>query len=250
MPTPTTALHYMPQQIVNIALHLRDDGLCASFQEPTVLTDWNIPLFKLGRSKGLYSCYVSNGYLTVEAMEKLRDAGMTGLKIDVKGDSETYKEYCGGADVEKVWRNAHRAKKMGFHVEIVNLVVRDVTDSEESLKRIIEKHLKEVGPETPLHFTRYYPAYRFQNPPTKMETLEKAYELARHAGVLYPYLGNVPHHPYENTYCPNCGEILIKRLGHLVIQYKITENKKCPKCGCSIPITGSHIKKKQPVSLV
>lgn len=245
-PTPATSSYYTPQQIVEIALRRGDEGLCASFQEPTVLTDWNIPVFKLGRSKRLYSCYVSNGYMTLKALKTLRNAGMTGLKIDVKGDAETYQKYCGGADVEKVWRNAHEAKHLGFHVEIVNLVVRDVNDDEECLRWIIERHLKEVGPETPLHFTRYYPAYKFHNPPTKLETLEKAYEMAKNAGVLYPYLGNVSRHPYEDTYCSSCGEALIKRLSHMVIQYKITEDKKCPKCGHPVPITGRHIKKKQP----
>jgi len=128
-------------------------------------------------------------------------------------------------------------------VEIVNLVVTDVNDDEECLRWVIEKHLKEAGPETPLHFTRYYPAYKFHNPPTKVETLEKAYEMAKEAGVLYPYLGNVQGHGYENTYCPSCGEKLIQRLGYTIIRYKVTDDKKCPKCGQPVPITGKHVKK-------
>jgi len=242
-PNPAKARYYSPEEIVKAALYGGDEGLCVSFQEPTVLTEWVLPVFKLGHEKGLYCCYVSNGYMTLEALKLLREAGMDGLKVDVKGDAETYLKYCGGADVEKVWRNIGAAKKMGFHVEVVNLVVTDVNDDEECLKEVIERHLKEAGMDTPLHFTRYYPAYKFSNPPTRVETLERAYEMAKEAGVIYPYLGNVQGHKYENTYCPNCGEALIKRFGYTIVQFKMTDDKKCPKCRQLMPIMGKYIRK-------
>ncbi len=242
-PDPTRSVYYSPEEVVEMAIRKGDEGLCSSFQEPTLLTDWNIHLFRQGRDKGLYSCYVSNGYMTLDALKLLWDSGMDGLKIDLKGDAETYKKYCGDVDVEKVWRNAREAKKMGFHIEIVNLTVTGVNDDEERIRWLIERHLKEVGPETPLHFTRYYPAYKFNNPPTKVETLEKAYEAARKMGVLYPYIGNISGHKYENTYCPNCGETIIKRFGFRIIQYRITEEKKCPRCNHPILIRGRPIEK-------
>ncbi len=242
-PQPANSSRYSPEKIVEMAVRGGDDGLCASFQEPTVLTEWNLEAFRLASDRGLYCCYVSNGYMTLEALRLLRAAGMDGLKIDVKGDMETYHKYCGGADVEKVWRNIREARKMGFHVEVVNLVVTDVNDDEQCLSWVIERHLHEAGPETPLHFTRYYPAYKFSNPPTEVETLEKAYEMARKAGVLYPYLGNVHGHGYENTYCPNCGEQLIKRFGYRISSYKVTDDKRCPKCDELIPIKGTYARK-------
>ncbi len=242
-PNPAKARYHSPEEIVDAALSGGDEGLCVSFQEPTVLTEWVLPVFRLGRERGLYCCYVSNGYMTLEALKLLREAGMDGLKVDVKGDAETYLKYCGGADVGKVWRNIGAAKKMGFHVEVVNLVVTGVNDDEECLKEVIERHLKEAGTKTPLHFTRYYPAYKFSSPPTKVETLEKAYEMAKKSGVLYPYLGNVQGHKYENTYCPNCGEALIKRFGYAIVAYEISDDKKCPKCRQPIPITGKHVEK-------
>jgi pyruvate formate lyase activating enzyme len=241
-PEPTKAVYYSPEKIVKLALAYRDAGLCASFQEPTLLTEWAIMVFSLGKSRGIrYCCYVSNGYMTFEALKALWEAGMDGLKIDVKGNQETYIKYCGGADVEKVWRNARDAKRLGLHVEIVNLVVSGVNDSENALQWIIGNHLKHVGPETPLHFTRYFPAYKFHNPPTKIETLEKAYEMAKKAGALYPYIGNVAGHKYENTYCPTCGEKLIKRYESYILKYTITEDKKCPNCGTSISIAGQYL---------
>lgn len=242
-PNPERASYYSPEQVVKMALLAKDEGVCASFQEPTLLTDWTLDLFKLARDEGLYCCYVSNGYMTIEALMALKEAGLDGLKIDVKGDAEVYKRYCGGVDVEVVWRNAREAKRLGLHVEIVNLIVTDVNDDEECLRWIIERHLKEVGPETPLHFTRYYPAYKFHNPPTKVETLKKAYEVAKKEGIMYPYVGNVPGHPYENTYCPRCGDELITRRGYIVVRYRLTEDKRCRRCGQEIMITGRYVKK-------
>jgi pyruvate formate lyase activating enzyme len=241
-PDPAKAIYYSQEKIVELAIHDGDAGLCASFQEPTLLSELAISLFKMGKEKGIkYCCYVSNGYMTLDVLKTLYAAGMDGLKIDIKGDSETYEKYCGGADVEKIWRNAREAKKLGLHVEMVNLVVRDVNDDEETLRWVIEKHLKEVGAETPLHFTRYFPAYKFDNPPTKVETLEKAREMAKKAGVFYPYVGNVSGHKYENTYCPNCGEKLVQRYGIYVLKYRITKEKKCPRCGTSILIIGEYL---------
>ena len=244
-PNPMKSRYFPPEGIVKQALMGNDEGLCASFQEPTILTDWVVPLFRIGREKGLYCCYVSNGYMTLEALTVLKESGMDGLKIDLKGDAETYHKYCGGADVEKVWRNVREAKKLGLHLEVVNLVVTGVNDNEACLRWVIEKHLKEAGAETPLHFTRYYPAYKFHNPPTEVETLEKAYEIAKKAGVLYPYLGNVQGQRYENTYCPGCGEKIIQRLGCTITAYRVTSDNRCPKCSQTIPITGKYLRKRR-----
>lgn len=235
--------YYSPEDIANLAIKYGDKGLCSSFQEPTLLTDWNIDAFRIGYEKGLYSCYVSNGYMTLEALRSLREAGMDGLKIDIKGDPEVYERFCGGIDVEKVWRNAREAKEMGFHVELVNLVITEVNDDESCLRWVIERALKEVGPDTPIHFTRYYPAYKFDKPATSIKTLEEACKMAREMGMLYVYIGNVPGHRYEHTYCPNCNEVLIKRYDFSVLRYNVTKDKKCPKCGSHINIRGQYIRK-------
>jgi pyruvate formate lyase activating enzyme len=218
--------------------------LCASFQEPTLLTEWVADAFTLARQRGLYCCFVSNGYMTLEALRFLADHGLDAIKIDVKGDAETYRRYCGGVrGDEVVWRNAREAKRMGLHVEIVNLVVTGVNDDESRLRELAQRHMKGVGVETPLHFTRYYPAYKFQEPPTKVATLELARRIAESDGILFPYLGNVRGHPYENTYCPECHALLVRRDGWRLEEYRLTTDHQCPSCHFHIPMTGTHVMK-------
>lgn len=235
-----------PEILIKRALRSGDEGLCVSFQEPTLMTEFAIDVFKLGLKHGLYACYVSNGYITKEALNALIESGLTGFKVDVKGGPEVYEKYCGGLDVWRVWDNVRYALSKGVHVEIVNLVVTGVNEGD--IDWIIENHLKYAGSETPLHFTRYYPAYKFYNPPTKVEVLEEAVKKALRSGVHYVYIGNVPAHMYEHTYCPNCREPVIKRHSYEVISYKLSEDNRCPKCGYRVKIVGKYIRK--PTSFI
>ncbi|MEM4852255.1 MAG: AmmeMemoRadiSam system radical SAM enzyme [Thermofilum sp.] len=236
LPGEVEGLSLEPAELVELAVRRGDEGVCVSFNEPTLLFEYSLEVFKLARERGLYATYVSNGYMTLEALRKLREAGLDGLKVDVKGGVEEYRRF-NSALAEVVWRNAREAKRIGIHVEVVYLVVTGATDSENLIRETIERHLKELGPETPLHFTRYFPAYKYCEPPTPVEKLERAYELAKKEGVLFPYLGNVPGHPYENTYCPECGELLLKRYSWLLLSSKLS-NGKCPRCGREIPVRG------------
>ena len=242
-PNPENASYVSPETIVNSALRRGDEGLCVSFNEPTLLFEYSLDVFKLGRNKGLYACFVSNGYMTLEALEELYKSGMDGLKVDVKGTQEVYKEYLGGTSVDVVWRNARRALQMGMHVEVVFLVITGVNDDESTIREVIERHCKELGVDVPIHFTRYFPAYEFTNPPTDVSKLEKAYEIAKEVGVKFPYVGNVLGHKGEHTYCPNCNYPVIKRLNWRIISYKLDKDNRCPKCKTQIPIRGRHIKK-------
>lgn len=246
-PDPFNSMYYSPKQVVETALHCGDEGLCASFQESTLLAEWAADAFSLAHHKGLYCCFVSNGYMTLEALRFLADHGLDAVKIDVKGDSETYRRYCGGVrGDEVVWRNAREAKRLGLHVEIVNLVVTGVNDDEASLRELVKRHVKVAGVETPLHFTRYYPAYKFSNPPTEVATLELARQIAESEGILFPYIGNVPGHPYENTYCPECQALLIRRDGWRLKDYRLTEDQGCPSCHFRTPMTGRYVRKRFP----
>ncbi len=223
-----------PERIVEFALKYDCQGISVSFNEPSLLFEYSIDVFKISRIYGLHNDYVSNGYMTKDALRILRENGLDAINFDVKGNPDTVRKYC-GANIEIVWRNIRYAKELGLHVEVVHLVVTGLNDNEETLEYIVENHLKYAGEDVPLHFTRYYPAYKYKKEPTRVEFLEKAYEYAKKQGVLYPYIGNVPGHKYENTYCHNCGELLIKRYSFDILKFNIRRNK-CPKCGVEIPI--------------
>ncbi|MGQ9469224.1 MAG: radical SAM protein [Nitrososphaerales archaeon] len=240
-PKPYKAHYISPEDFVNLAISERCQGVSFSFNEPTLLFEYAIDVFPLVRRSNMYANYVSNGYMTLEALKALKEAGMDAIKFDVKGNADAVKRFC-AANVEIVWRNVSEAKKMGLHVEVVNLIIPRVNDEEFCIKEIAQRHIKEAGESTPLHFTRFYPAYKMiDRPQTPISTLEKAHEIAKKEGLQYVYIGNVIGHRLENTYCHNCNELLIKRYGFSIVKYSITSDKRCPKCREKIPIVGNYV---------
>ncbi|MBA7706768.1 hypothetical protein ES703_115625 [subsurface metagenome] len=171
----------------------------------------------------------------------LIDHGLEAMNIDIKGEAEAVREFC-TTDVDIVWRNAVRAQGQGVWVELTTLVIPGVNDTAEGLRRIARRIKAELGDTTPWHLSGYYPAYKFSNefyvPPTPVTTLEKARDMGRDEGLKYVYAGNVPGHPYENTFCPRCNHPLIERYGFTITRYEITPDKHCPNCGEEIPIIG------------
>lgn len=244
---PFRCSYMSPENFVDLAVRKGAQGLSFTFNEASsTLLEYMIDCFKLARERGLYCNLNTNGYMTLEALRALREAGLDSLCIDIKGDGEFYRRFCNGGDVEVVWRNAGEAKRMGLHVEMVNLVIPGGNDSEECIEEIIQRTKNELGPETPLHFTRFYPAYRAReyglSRITPVERLERAREKAREGGLDYVYIGNVPGHPGENTYCPECGSLLIQRYIFSILKYRVTEDRRCPECGREILIVGRHVR--------
>jgi len=232
---PERANHISPERLVELTLMEGCRGVSVSFNEPTLLFEYSLDLFKLAKRAGLYTNYVSNGYMTSEALRMLREAGMDAPKIDVKGDSQSVRRYC-GAEVDKVWSRAEEAGRMGIHVEIVNLLIPGVNDSEASVREVASKVLERLSRDTPLHFTRYWPHYKFDAKPTPVQTIEQACRIAKEMGLNYVYAGNLPGHRYENTYCPGCGELIIERCGMRVLRNRLGPEKGCSRCGLKIPI--------------
>jgi len=247
-PSPAGRTHTAPEELVVRALGAGDAGLCASFQEPTLLYEYCLELFPLARQSGLYCCFVSNGYMTGEALDGLARAGLDGLKVDIKGGPDLYREHCGGADGTVPWRRAQEARGLGLHVEVVCLLVTDLNDGPEQVSELVGEHLHRLGPDVPLHFTRYHPVKAFGRPPTPPGRLERAREIAFKAGVRFPYVGNLPGNRYENTWCPRCGKLLVMRDGPQVLEYRISAEKRCPGCGEPIPITGEGRRTEEQVN--
>lgn len=205
-------------------------GTSISFNEPTLSLEWSLDVFRLARERGLYNTYVTNGYMTPEALALLIDAGLDAMNIDIKGDAAAVKKHCKGIDVEKVWAICKLARSRGVHIEVTTLVIPTVNDTDTTLRGIAERIASDLGPEVPWHISRYYPAYRFTEPHTPLHTLEHAWQIGKEAGLDFVYLGNVPGHSHDNTYCPGCGALLIRRRGFDVLQNAVRD-RRCPKCG-------------------
>ncbi|KPK77811.1 MAG: hypothetical protein AMJ79_02080 [Phycisphaerae bacterium SM23_30] len=223
-----------PERLVQMALDKHCRGTSMSFSEPATFLEYMVDVFALAKENDLCNTVVTNGYFTTEALDLLLENGAYAFNIDIKGDADTYQTYC-RADVDKVWQNVKRIKEKNAHLELTTLVIPEVNDDDNCLQGIAEKIINEAGPETPWHVSRYFPAYQFDKPATPIDTLEKAYQLGKEKGLLYVYLGNVSGHPYENTYCPSCGEELISRC-NLTVGKNILHHGKCPFCKTSIPV--------------
>jgi pyruvate formate lyase activating enzyme len=226
-----------PSRFIDEALRRRCQGTSVSFNEPTLSLEWSLDAFHLARARGLYNTYVTNGYMTAEALVLLAEAGLDAMNVDIKGDAPATWKYAKGIHVDRVWARCRQAKELGLHLEITVLVIPGVNDSDGCLEDIARRMVDELGPETPWHVSGYYPAYRFDAPPTPVSTLERAWSIGREAGLAYVYLGNVPGHRYDNTYCPSCDALLIERLGFDLTRYDLAGGR-CPRCGEAIAGAG------------
>jgi len=228
-----------PEKFIEIAIKNKCEGTSISFNEPTLLFEYSLEVFKLAHDKGLYNTYVSNGYMTKEVLKDLFNAGLDAINIDIKGDAYMVKKHC-GTDVEKVWRNAKMAKELEIHVEITTLLIENVNTDQEIIKNISNMIYLELGEDTPLHITRSFPHYKCHdhgiNKPTSITFLEKSYEIAKKIGLNFVYLGNLDNKEYENTLCPKCSNLVIRRSGFGVKMISLDQKGNCKHCGYPICI--------------
>ncbi len=232
---PGKGQYMSAEEFIDAALRSDCQGTSISLNEPTLSLEWSLDVFRLARERGLYNTYVTNGYMTVQALELLIEAGLDAMNVDVKGDAKAVKKHCKGIDIEKVWRNCRLAKDRGVHLEITTLVIRSVNHDEHILRGIARRIRRELGRETPWHVSGYYPAYRFQAPPTPLTALERGWQIGKEEGLEFVYLGNVLGHRLESTYCPDCGELLIQRHGLTVVDNRLVDST-CRQCRRAIPI--------------
>jgi len=238
-PNPKSANFLPPEKFMDILRKKRCSGTSFSFNEPTVsLFEYSLDVMPLAKKNGFYNTYVTNGYMTPEALRTLKEYGLDAMNIDIKGCDERAERFTGGK-LENVWKTVELAYKLGIHVELTTLVIPGVNDSLSCIASITKRILKLSDENIPWHLTRYYPAYKAFDfgliHETPVSFLEKARDYAISLGLKYVYLGNVPRHPYENTYCPECGELLIERYIFSIVRLNIVDNK-CPRCGTKIPI--------------
>jgi pyruvate formate lyase activating enzyme len=238
-PEQTENVYLPPEEVVKSAKKSGCKSIAYTYAEPTVFYEYMYDTSLLARKEGIRAIVVTAGYMQREPIERLCEA-VDAIKIDLKAFRDKfYREICSGT-LQPVLDNLKTIKERGVWLEIVDLVVPTLNDSLEEFHDLSSWVLDNLGPDVPLHFSRFYPMYQLKNlPPTPMATLEKAREIALKKGLNYVYLGNVPPmHEGNNTYCPKCGKLLIERRGFFVVRKDITNvNGKC-KCDCGYEIPG------------
>ncbi len=229
-----------PYQLVQQAKMMGCQSVSWTYNEPTVWYEYSYEGAKLAKDAGLGTSYVTNGYITPEALEHIAPY-LDAFSVDIKAFTEEfYREVC-SAKLAPVLETTKLAKKLGVHVEVVNLIIPTRNDSPDELRELSRWVYENLGKDTPLHFNRFHPHYKMKDlPPTSVKTLDQARAIALEEGMRFVYVGNVPGHPHENTFCPECGTLLIARGFFEVQEYNITPEKTCPKCGELIPIVGEY----------
>ncbi|MFQ6101153.1 MAG: AmmeMemoRadiSam system radical SAM enzyme [Anaerolineae bacterium] len=233
-PEQTQNADLPPEDVVRYAQQYEAPVIAYTYSEPMVFYEYMLATAQLAREAGLRSVVISAGFINPEPLRELC-AAADAIKIDLKGYDETfYREVC-GAELESVLGAIRTVYESGIHLEIVNLVVPTLNDSLEQLRALARWVARDLSPDVPLHFSRFHPEYKLTNlPPTPVETLDRARETALEEGVRFVYVGNVPGHPGNNTYCPACGKAIIVRQGFTVVEYHLRDGA-CAYCGEPIP---------------
>ncbi|MCB4755802.1 MAG: AmmeMemoRadiSam system radical SAM enzyme [Elusimicrobia bacterium] len=224
-----------PQEVVDAALATRCRSIAYTYSEPVVFFEYMLETARLAKAKGLKNVMVSAGYIEPRPLAELAPY-FDVIKIDLKGFDERFYRNTVGGELKYVLRTLKELKEHGVLTEIVNLVVPTLNDKEGDFKKLAVWVRENLGTDTPLFFSRFSPQYRMQNlPSTPVETLERAREIALKEGLHYVYVGNVPGHPAESTYCPACRQILVRRYGYAVLENRLLPEGRCPYDGTKIP---------------
>ena len=224
----------MPEHFVNQAVHYKAKVVTSTYNEPLITSEWAVDVFKVARECGLVTSYVSNGNATPGVLDYIRP-WVDLYKVDLKGFNDRNYRKLGGV-LKHVLKTIEMLKERNFWLEVVTLIVPGFNDSDDELKSIAE-FLVSVDPDIPWHVTAFHSDYKMMDTnKTRSLRLTSAAEIGYNAGLRYVYAGNVPGQvgPYENTYCPNCREVLVKRWGFKVLENRITDGI-CPKCNTKIP---------------
>ncbi len=220
-----------PEDMIQIAKKNNSLGISWTYNEPTLWFEYTLEGAKLAKKADLYTNYVTNGFITPEALD-LIGPYLDVYRVDLKGFSnDSYRKIAHLGDFSGILEVIKRGqKKWNMHVEIVTNVIPGFNDGQEDLRRMASWILRELGKETPWHVTRFFPHLQLsQLPATPIKALEKIRKMALSEGLAYVYTGNIWGSKGENTYCPRCGETLIIRDGQEIRQFRL-EDGKCPSC--------------------
>lgn len=224
-----------PPEQIPLAAREADCPLIAhTYTEPLVGWEYVRDVADASEKHGIRNIVISAGSIKEKPLREIL-ARLAAIKIDLKGFTEKYYREVVHGELEDIKHTLEVIKDSGTWFEIVTLVVPTLNDDEDSMRRLCGWVAEKLGPEVPIHFSRFHPRYRLQNlPSTPVKTLERIHGYAVDAGLKFAYIGNVPGHPAENTYCPDCGETLIRRMAYTVIENRF-DSGRCAKCSREIP---------------
>ena len=223
-----------PELMVNRAKEIGARSMAYTYVEPTIFYEYMFDICQLTKKAGLLNVTHSNGFINPAPLKNLCKV-LDAANIDLKGFTETfYRELCSG-ELTPVLETLKTLKREKVHLEITNLIIPTKNDEISVLKEMCLWIKKELGTDTPIHFSRFYPLYKLKTlPPTPVSTLERARAVALSVGLEYVYVGNIPGHEGENTFCPKCKKMIIQRTGYMVGEINLKDGK-CRYCGKPIP---------------
>ncbi len=233
-PEQVQAYHLPPRTLVAAAKKNGAKLTAATYGEPVVFWEYVRDVAAAANQAGIKPTVVSNGFIKEDALREVAPQ-LSAIKVDLKSFRDSfYREQVRGR-LEPVLKSLEIIRELGVWLEIVVLLVPTLNDSAAEIRDLSLWVKANLGPDVPVHFTRFHPTYRLTDlPPTPVATLERAWEIGREAGLNFVYLGNVPGHPGENTVCPGCGEIVIRRVGFRVITNNLVKSS-CAGCKRKIP---------------
>ena len=233
-PEQVKTMSLPPAEVVALARQKSAPLIACTYTEPVVFAEYALDIAQAGRRAGLRTLLISNGYVQEQPLAELCRE-IAAYKVDLKGFDEAFFRRHTGGELKHVLATLRRLRVHGTWTEVVYLVIPGQNDSDAEARALARFIRDEVGPETPLHFTRFHPSYRLQNvPSTPVATLDRCRAVAMAEGLKFVYLGNVPGHPGESTYCPGCSRVLIRRVGMAVAENRMRGGA-CPDCHRRIP---------------
>ncbi len=225
-------VEYIYLEPVDLIKKVKESGsptIAYTYSEPTIFYEYMLETAKLAKKEGIKNIMHSAGYINEEPLRQLTKY-LDAANIDLKGFTNDYYARMSEATLEPVLRSLKILKEEGVHLEITNLVLSGYNDDPNLITKMCLWIKENLGPDTPLHFSRAFPMYKLNTiNPTPVETLERARQIALDCGLKYVYIGNVGGNPAENTYCPKCKKIVIKRVGYMILENNL-ENGKCKYC--------------------
>lgn len=231
-----------PEQIVALAKDYQCDGITYTYTEPTIFMELAHDTAAIAHDNDMFNTFVTNGYMTPEAVNYIApylDAASVNLKGSI--NKKFMQDYMSVPKPEPILTSLQQMKNQNIFIEITNLIIPEIGDHVDDTRQLVEWIVENLGPKTPFHLLAFSPTFKITHlPRTPASMLEKHFKVAREAGLVYVYSGNIPGLDTENTYCPNCGFKAVERYSVYLKRNNLNDSGRCPECNGDLNIAGSQ----------